>query len=800
MITTSPSTPPLLGKTFFLGGRSYVLATPAFRQLLSDLGATVADRLSAKVDYVVLGKPGSKTVEKQVRKLLAAGATFQVLTEKQLKKRIAPSLDYMETLLRKGAKGVEQFNRWHVQYWMQDVLPRLKNLDLSGLNLRQICPTYRRGFEGVNLTNTNLSEAVGLNVKNCVLDGANVAGAHFTAIKECSMVGVDFTKVQHLPHHLQKCNLSRACFRGHHFWGPRFENSILDEADFSRAQGRNFRFAKASAVGAKFAGAVLINADFSGADLRRCDFRRANLTNAKLHRARVDGADFTGAVLSGANLNQVDVRKAKGLDLKSTQSHATAGSAVKEYIAQATSAKSSVITTIEVMREDELVTLRFTKSSTGFETNDDYRLFQERKPLKSGASLLCSLANCWHNATPDLASMDLYCSDPPISLKEMKQLALQMWCELFHLPVPSAAELSALRKEARANRARYVEKWLTVLRDDSKGVEKWNRLVNSIARVACLKLLLVDLSNAKLRGLEFAGWTCKDSNFAGADLTGARMNGSRFPGGNFARSKLVDLKASYTRFTQANLEGVDAHGASCIGASFQGTNCRDANLRAADLRWANLCGADLTGADLTNARLDRVAFDELTKFPQGFELPKKTRWKGIGPRPTGGAPAAVSVAGQLTADTFVQRLQQTTDSGKLKNALKMLKADRFKLYAQVDDEQLVGVVKSQTDSDLVYSCTLASDGGFGCCTQNLNVCGGLNGSICKHLLVLIVGLAKAGELDPNVVDTWIVASQKQKPTLDRDAMSDIFLKYKGAEAGEVDWRPTETIPEDYYAM
>jgi hypothetical protein len=30
-------------------------------------------------------------------------------------------------------------------------------------------------------------------------------------------------------------------------------------------------------------------------------------------------------------------------------------------------------------------------------------------------------------------------------------------------------------------------------------------------------------------------------------------------------------------------------------------------------------------------------------------------------------------------------------------------------------------------------------------------------------------------------------------------MSTTFLRYKGAEAGEIDWRPTETMPEDYYA-
>ena len=72
--------------------------------------------------------------------------------------------------------------------------------------------------------------------------------------------------------------------------------------------------------------------------------------------------------------------------------------------------------------------------------------------------------------------------------------------------------------------------------------------------------------------------------------------------------------------------------------------------------------------------------------------------------------------------------------------------------------------------------------------------------MCKHLLVLIVGLAKSGELDPNQIDTWIRLSKTNKPALDKDAMSETFLRYKGAEAGEVDWRPTETIPEDYYAL
>jgi hypothetical protein len=145
-------------------------------------------------------------------------------------------------------------------------------------------------------------------------------------------------------------------------------------------------------------------------------------------------------------------------------------------------------------------------------------------------------------------------------------------------------------------------------------------------------------------------------------------------------------------------------------------------------------------------------------------------------------------------------LKNAADPAKLDKALAMLKADRFRLFAQVEADHLVGVVKSQTDPTLVYSCRLAGDGTYACCTQNLNVCGGLRGSPCKHLLVLLVGLTQAGELDPGTAHDWTQASRGQKPLLDKDAMAETLLRYKGAEAGEVDWRPTETIPEDFYAM
>jgi hypothetical protein len=154
----------------------------------------------------------------------------------------------------------------------------------------------------------------------------------------------------------------------------------------------------------------------------------------------------------------------------------------------------------------------------------------------------------------------------------------------------------------------------------------------------------------------------------------------------------------------------------------------------------------------------------------------------------------------LDFQAFMNKLTATTDPARLSKSLSMLKAEHFQLFSQVTDDSMVGVVKSQTDPDLVYSCRLASDGSFSCCTQNLRPCGGLHGKLCKHLLVLLVGLTRAGQLDPAKVETWVRESKTKKPVLDSELMSQTFIRYKGAEAGEIDWRPTETIPEDYYAL
>ena len=163
-----------------------------------------------------------------------------------------------------------------------------------------------------------------------------------------------------------------------------------------------------------------------------------------------------------------------------------------------------------------------------------------------------------------------------------------------------------------------------------------------------------------------------------------------------------------------------------------------------------------------------------------------------------GAPGARPLL--IDLPRFVRELTASTDASRMAKVTQMLRAERFQLFCAATDEHIIGVVKSQTDSKLVYACRLAQDGGFFCCTQNLMHCGGLRGALCKHLLVLVIGTAQSGVLDAASANAWASASRTRKPVLDKDAATATFVRYKGAEAGEVDWRPTETIPEDYYAL
>lgn len=156
--------------------------------------------------------------------------------------------------------------------------------------------------------------------------------------------------------------------------------------------------------------------------------------------------------------------------------------------------------------------------------------------------------------------------------------------------------------------------------------------------------------------------------------------------------------------------------------------------------------------------------------------------------------------GALDFPSFVNQLYGYVDQGKLGRALDMLRSDRFKLFSRLDDKQLVGVVRSQSGSGSVYASWLTPDGKYGCSEPSLTDCMGLQGAVCKHLLVLVVGLVRTQQLSPEQALTWVRTARGKGPAKNKELCAETFVQYKGAEAGQVDWRPTETIPEDFYAL
>lgn len=163
------------------------------------------------------------------------------------------------------------------------------------------------------------------------------------------------------------------------------------------------------------------------------------------------------------------------------------------------------------------------------------------------------------------------------------------------------------------------------------------------------------------------------------------------------------------------------------------------------------------------------------------------------------APQKTSGSGQDFAG-FISQLYGNVNEGKLGRALDMLRTDRFKLFARLDEQHLVGVVRSQSGSGSVYASWLTPEGKYGCSQPDLSECMGLQGSACKHLLVLVVGLAQTGQLPLGQAMDWIRATSGKPPKKNNTLCAETFVQYKGAEAGQLDWRPTETVPEDFYAL
>jgi uncharacterized protein YjbI with pentapeptide repeats len=628
-------------------------------------------------------------------------------------------------------------------------------------------------------------------LRRCDLAGCDFSECNFAAASLDGWATTDIVAVRANFHqaNLRTANLAQAKLTGAIFTQAALSKAVFDHADLREANGE---------------GANLRGASLKNADLRRASFRNANLGDADLTGAKVTGADFTGA----------NLRNVKGLPATRTAkiSPATHLLQLEAALMDATGWQLDFALALPPCGRAE-VRLGWREGGISRDLSRDRGIEYSSRQDLFGA--LRELAIEHPGARPFLDTVALTPQPLATQLGALPLLALG---EVFGQPFATAEQAIEARRAAEEQASGVCRDTLEGLRLGAAGVAAWNQL-DPLQRKALAALDNIDLSRCRLAGLNLEWVHCTGANFdgadlsqaslicanfreaslKGADLSQAKLNSATVPNANLEGANLSRVSASRVVLTGANLEGACLRGARFLYGRLGKANLRSADLTGASFRRASLRGADLTGAIVTDTEFLRAEYDARTTFPAGFDpagagmvFRAAAAKKKSGP--AAGPPQNTDFA------AFLDQLATVADSARIRKAVAMLRAEKFQLFAQADDDRVIGVVRAQSSAERIYACRLTSAGQFECGTQNLRPCAGLHGAVCKHLLVLILGLTKSGQMDSSRALQWLQQAQRQRPTSDKEAMTTTFLKYKGAQAGEVDWRPTETIPEDYYAL
>lgn len=790
------------GKTFaFLGKFGYKdMYRTIYERQIRGQGGQAVDPANIALDYLVVGEGRGGKPPAEVAKIQKKAPQVQVLDVAAFLQLIVPDPDVLiqklrsgrcnhgdrfweelDQILRQGQSTIDLRQQNLAKYdlfaaYLESV--KLSGSDLSGANTQY---THFGDLEDVNFTEANSRNVYLRNLKNCQFHRTDLESVWMFWADAKKVENCDFREASMKAARMERGTFTDCQFEGCDLSDGKLEKSVFVRVDFSKTNMSRVHGAESTFDGANFSLADLHRADFRnasfvGANLSNANLREAVLSDADLTGANVAGADFQDAVLTGTKLDQVDLSSAKNIQLPNIRQ---AGPKLTEFAAAVVGSKS-FLTSVEVdLGKDEFAILRLDNRYRSLDAVSRYHHAGndafDRLPAPSTEQGILNLANRWPKATLRLDSVVAQ-GGKTVRGQKLTQLAMEAWSEAFGISPPSSETLELEKKKQQADALRERDKLMEKVR--KKGAKNWNKLDYRVRNRIDLKG--VDLSGGLLDELSMSSCELAGASFASASMKSAELWGAQCQNADFSG---------------ANLEKARLQGANFIGAKFPNANLTNANLEGCKLQ-----GADLTGAILKDTNFEKAQFDHATLFPAKFTPPTEMIWKGDGFRPGAKAKVVKGKAGSLKFEDFLEHLAKTIEASRLSKASSMLKAERFNLFADVQDDSLVGIVKSQSSKELVYSCKLDATGAFGCCTQNLRPCGGLRGALCKHLLVLIIGLAKAGKLDSATVDNWVNLSGGKKPAIDEDAMSATFLRYKGAEAGEVDWRPTETIPEDFYAM
>jgi uncharacterized protein YjbI with pentapeptide repeats len=131
---------------------------------------------------------------------------------------------------------------------------------------------------------------------------------------------------------------------------------------------------------------------------------------------------------------------------------------------------------------------------------------------------------------------------------------------------------------------------------------------------------VLDLTDARLAGLNLDEMNLSGANLCGADLSRCQGNAV-----NLSHADLSHAKLSAGRFSRANLESANLSGSEIHGATLDGAKLQNANLSNSTWARTNLTSADFTGASVDGASFALAMLQQATITPEQIS---KTDVKG----------------------------------------------------------------------------------------------------------------------------------------------------------------------------
>ena len=260
----------------------------------------------------------SETIRKQITsdlellKSVSRGATEAEPKKGNRMQNIQITTERAVKMLRSGVPGIKAWNQFRK---VEDYLPGLEGVDLSGANL-----------SGANLSKANLQTA---NLEKANLNAVNFENSNLAEcnLNEAEIISAKFTKA----------NLSHANLLKTKIWGCNFCESILVGTNFQESvayleeiialNGYKSKDEAKRAVIKTYPSKILIlvfkdgyyydrakfvkiSTNFSNAKLTSASFLSAKLLGCKFQQADLSGVNFSQADLSYANLESANLSDA----------------------------------------------------------------------------------------------------------------------------------------------------------------------------------------------------------------------------------------------------------------------------------------------------------------------------------------------------------------------------------------------------------------------------------------------------------------------------------------------------------